>query len=174
VGGNQYCDTTLPFGFRHGSAICQRVTDAIRHILKKHGITIVNYIDDFIGIVPASRATEMFKPTRNKLESIDLALSNSKTVLPAHECNYLGININTSTFTLAIPREKLKNIIGLCRQFYAFNKLRKQQIQSILGSLIFLHKAIIPARLFVNRVIALLKIAPDSGFIHIRTLRLRV
>jgi hypothetical protein len=36
-----------------------------------------------------------------------------------------------------------------------------------LGSLIFLHKAIVLARLFVNRVIALLKIAPESGFIYI-------
>jgi hypothetical protein len=34
-GGNQYCDTALPFGFRHGSAICQHVTDAIRYILTK-------------------------------------------------------------------------------------------------------------------------------------------
>jgi hypothetical protein len=84
---DQYCNTVLPFGFHHGSTICQCVTDAIRHILKKHGITIVNYIDDFMGIVPASHATEMFNTTRNILESISLALSNSKTVLPVHECN---------------------------------------------------------------------------------------
>jgi hypothetical protein len=105
-GGNQYCDTALPFVFRHGSAICQWVTDAIRYILKKRGITIVNYIDDFIGIVPESHAFEMFDITRNILNSIGLALSDSKTILPAHECNCLGIIINTSSFTLAIPKEK--------------------------------------------------------------------
>jgi hypothetical protein len=27
--GNVYLNTVLPFGFRHGSAICQRITDAV-------------------------------------------------------------------------------------------------------------------------------------------------
>jgi hypothetical protein len=36
-----------------------------------------------------------------------------------------------------------------------------------LGSLIYINKAISPARLFVNRIIALLKIAPESGFVYI-------
>jgi hypothetical protein len=31
--GIHYVDTTVPFGWRHGSAACQRITDAIRHIL---------------------------------------------------------------------------------------------------------------------------------------------
>jgi hypothetical protein len=75
--------------------------------------------------------------------------------------------INTRDFTLAIPDQKLKNIINMCKQFQKFKKLRKQQIQSILGSLIYVHKAIKPARLFVNRVIGLLRVAPPVGFVHI-------
>jgi hypothetical protein len=103
-GGKQYCDTALSFGFRHGSAICQRVTDVIRYILKKRGITIVNYIDDFIAIVPESHASKMFDITRNVLNSIGLALSDNKTISTVHECNCLGIIINTNSFMLAIPK----------------------------------------------------------------------
>jgi hypothetical protein len=33
--------------------------------------------------------------------------------------------------------------------------------------LIYLHKAIKPARLFVNRIIGLLRIVPNNGFVHV-------
>jgi hypothetical protein len=55
----------------------------------------------------------------------------------------------------------------MCKAFSKFKKITKQQIQSILGSLIYINKAISPARLFVNRIIGLLKIAPDQGFVHV-------
>jgi hypothetical protein len=54
--GNIYLNTVLPFGFRHGSAICQRITDAVRYILSRRNITLVNYIDDFIAVVPVQCA----------------------------------------------------------------------------------------------------------------------
>jgi hypothetical protein len=62
--GNCYLNTVLPFDFRHGSAICQRITDAMRYILSKTNITLVNYIDDFIAIVPVQCADEMFEITK--------------------------------------------------------------------------------------------------------------
>jgi hypothetical protein len=55
----------------------------------------------------------------------------------------------------------------MCKAFSKFKKITKQQIQSILGSLIYNNKAISPSRLFVNRIISLLKIAPEQGFIHV-------
>jgi hypothetical protein len=143
--GNNYIDTALPFGFRHRSAICQRITDAVQFILEKHDIKVVNYIDDFIAIVPASEAFKAFEITKSILLNIGLVLSDSKTIKPAYQCNCLGIVIDTLEFSLSIRDDKLKSILGICKQFQRFNKLRKQQIQSILGLLIFLHKAIKPA-----------------------------
>jgi hypothetical protein len=164
---NKFVDTALPFGYRHGSALCQRITDAVRYILNKLGVQVINYIDDFIGVVPTRDATRLFNITHEVLLKIGLVISESKTVVPAKQCTCLGININTEQFTLSIPKNKLAAIINICTQFLKFNKLLKKQIQSILGSLVFIHKAIKPARLFVNRIIALLRIAPHSGFIHI-------
>ena len=44
-----YIDTCLPFGFRHGSAIIQCVSNAIRYMMVNRGCHVTNYIDDIIG-----------------------------------------------------------------------------------------------------------------------------
>jgi hypothetical protein len=128
---------------------------------------VVNYIDDFIAVVRVAQVLELFEITKYILLQIGLVLSDSKSIKPAYQCNCLGIIINTLDFILSIPGDKLKSIIGICRQFQKLKKLRKQQIQSIFGLLIYLHKAIKPAHLFVNRVIALLRVAAQSGFVHV-------
>jgi hypothetical protein len=166
-GGKTYFDTAVPFGWRHGSAACQRITDAIRYILYKYGIITINYIDDFMGIVPAYDADRAFQLTSYILNEVGLITSVEKTVYPTYVTTCLGIVINTRLHTLSIPIDKLKTIIALCKRYINSSKITKNQIQSLLGSLIYMHKAIIPARLFVNRIIVLLKSAPDKGYIKI-------
>jgi hypothetical protein len=165
--GKTYFDTAVPFGWRHGSAACQRITDAIRHILYKYGVITVNYIDNFMGIVPIHDADRAFQLTAFILREVGLVTSIEKTVYPTHRTTCLGIVVDTQLFTLSIPLDKLKNIIVMCRRYINSNKISKNQIQSLLGSLIYMHKAILPTRSFVNRIIALLKTAPDKGYIKI-------
>ena len=55
-----FIDLSVPFGYKHGSALCQRVTDAIRYIMHSHGYYIFNYIDDLIGCDHPSIAKEGF------------------------------------------------------------------------------------------------------------------
>ena len=47
---NKYLlDRSVAFGFRHGSLIFQRCTDAIRHIMTQNGFpNLFNYIDNLI------------------------------------------------------------------------------------------------------------------------------
>jgi hypothetical protein len=161
--GITYFDTAVPFGWRHGSAACQRITDAIRFILNKYGIITVNYIDDFMCIVPAHDALRAFQLVNFIITEVGLVTSHEKTVYPSHITTCLGIIINTKNFTLSIPKDKLKAIVQMCKRYISYNKINKHQIQSLLGNLIYIHKAITPARLFVNRVIALLKVVPDTG-----------
>ena len=43
-----FIDTCLPFGSRHGSQIFQRLSDAVRYIMRRHRYDIISYIDDFL------------------------------------------------------------------------------------------------------------------------------
>jgi hypothetical protein len=74
--GIMYFNTAVPFGWRHGSAACQRITDAIRFILKKYGIITVNYIDDFMCIVPAHDALRAFQLVSFVITEVGLVTSH--------------------------------------------------------------------------------------------------
>jgi hypothetical protein len=69
----------------------------------------------------------------------------------------LGISFNIQIGTLQIPHTKLQEVLSLCKIYISKSKITKTQLQALLGSLMFLHKAIKPARLFVNRILALLR-----------------
>jgi hypothetical protein len=155
--GAYYVDTAVPFGYRHGTQACMRVTDAIRFILARMGVLVLNYIDDIIGIAPDDVADIHFKITLNLLNNLGFLISSSKTVLPTSVATCLGIVFNIRLGVLQIPQLKLQEIISLCNHYFIKKFITKNQLQALIGSLIFLHKAIKPARTFVNRILAFLR-----------------
>ena len=64
---NYFQDTCLPFGFRHGSRIFQRISDAIHFILKSRGYGIINYIDDIFRFGTVSTAKPSFRTLQELL-----------------------------------------------------------------------------------------------------------
>ena len=48
--GMYYLDPSVTFGWTHGSAAFQMVSDAVTHILKASGCCIFPYIDDYIRV----------------------------------------------------------------------------------------------------------------------------
>jgi hypothetical protein len=71
---------------------------------------------------------------------------------------------------ITIPNQKLEETVSFCK-FYFFKRfITKNQLQVLSGHLIFLHKAVKPARVFVICILALLrkmgnatKVAIDEG-----------
>jgi hypothetical protein len=63
--GGYYVDTSVPFGYRHGTSACVQVTDLIHYILSCMGILVLNHIDDIIGIAPDDVADSHFQLTIN-------------------------------------------------------------------------------------------------------------
>jgi hypothetical protein len=78
-GGSYYVDTSVPFGYRHGTQACVCVTDIIRYILSRMGIFVLNYIDDIIGIAPNHIADTHFQLTLGTILHLCLSgVRNSK------------------------------------------------------------------------------------------------
>jgi hypothetical protein len=157
VEGQFFLDTSLPFGWRSGTLACQRVTDCVRYILASKGVVVANYIDDFIGICPESVAEHQFLVTLNLLKELNLTVSKDKTIKPDCRVTCLGIDIDCKEGRLYIPKIKLDDIIRVCGEYMNKHVITRTQIQSLIGSLIFMHKAIKPARIFINRILALLR-----------------
>jgi hypothetical protein len=93
-GGSYYVDTSVPFGYHHGTQACVRVTDLICYILSRMGIFVLNYIDDIIGIAPDHIADTHFQLTVGTLLKLGFNLKNSKTVAPTSGAIFLGIYFN--------------------------------------------------------------------------------
>jgi hypothetical protein len=121
------------------------------------GILVLNYIDDIIGIAPADVADSHFSKTISTLNSLGFVLNNSKTVPPTSVAVCLGITFNIKIGVLQIPLPKLQEVLSLCTFYLSQSKITKTNLQALIGSLMFLHKAIKPARLFVNRILTLLR-----------------
>ena len=70
---NYFLDCSVPFGFKHGSSIFQRLSDSVRFIMAQEGHNIWNYIDDFcVSPCPLKSITPMSDCKNYWLSSVSL------------------------------------------------------------------------------------------------------
>ena len=77
-----FIDTCLPFGFRHGSAMFQLLSDSIRYMMLSRGHHVTNYIDDIIGQATRSQAEPSFNTLYDLLGELGLDISRTKLAIP--------------------------------------------------------------------------------------------
>ena len=158
-----FLDGSLPFGFRLGSGFFERCSDAIRFIMKQHNHNaLLNYIDDLIYIGLPSKIHQSYKFLLSLLQDLGLEVSDSKLVPPSTCVTCLGIQVDTVNKTLSIPQEKLQEIKTVCKAWTHKKVVTKQQYQSLLGSLLYITKCIKPARIFLNRMLQVLRAHHNS------------
>ena len=162
-----YVDVTLPFGFRHGSVFFQRCMDAVRYIMKEHFNypNLYNYIDDLIYIGLPGHIHDSYNALTVLLGELGLDISLSKLVAPTTVATCLGIEVDTVNRILRIPDEKLAEIRHMAQSYAKKNKVTKTQLQSLLGSLLYITKCIKPARYFLNRMLHLLRASHETTHI---------
>ena len=86
-----YHDSCLPFGFKCGSGIFQRMSDAVRYIRSKLGHQATNYIYDIIGHSISSQATESVQTLHKLLSVLGFDISTKKIVTPSTRVTCLGV-----------------------------------------------------------------------------------
>ena len=155
-----YVDMCVPFGTHHRSKIfLQHLSDGVRYIMHQKGFTIIDYIDDYMGMGIPSVASTSYVALINLMVRLGLTISQSKLVPPAMQVTCLGILIDTVCGTIAIPPEKLHDVTQTVHHWLSKDVVSKRQLQSILGLLLYIHKCVKPARVFLNRMLELLRSA---------------
>ena len=152
-----YNDSCLPFGFRHGSALFQRLSNAVRFIMAQKGFSVTNYIDDIIGHSVISKSDESFHTLRALLLELGFDISEKKVVQPATRVTCLGVDIDTEQFTVSIPPEKVAEILKECSAWAKKQECTKRELQSLLGKLLYITKCVRISRPFLNRMLDLLR-----------------
>ena len=154
---NLYIDICLLFGFRHGSALCQRLSDAVRFIMAQKGFSVTNYIDDIIGHLVMSKFKASFDALTALLLELGFDISKKKVVQPATRVTCLGVDIDTVEFTVSIPPDNVSEILSECQLWADRNEYTKKQLQSLLGKLLYVTKCVRISRPFLNCMLDLLR-----------------
>ena len=154
------------FWTKSGASAYQSVTDCVTHLLADAGYWTCSYLDDIIGVAPAQSANNAFLALKNLISSLGLPINQEKVSTPVTRLTCLGIDIDAKSGMLRIPKDKLQQIKSICQHWTTKGSATKQQLQSLVGHLIYLHKCITPARLFVNRVLTTLRNRNKSPNVH--------
>ena len=103
------------------------------------------------------------------MSELSLSVSAKKLVPPSTRVTCLGIVVDTMEFTVSIPVEKFQVVKTLCHQWSTKQTCTKRELQSLLGSLLYVAKCIKYARYFLNRMLSLLRTNSHAKFIKITT-----
>ena len=101
------------------------------------------------------------------LHELGLTVSVKKNVLPSQQVVCLGVLIDTNLFTMSVPSDKLQEIINLLDTWGHKQKCFKRELQSLLGSLLYISKCVRYARFFLNRLLDMLRQHKDSKIINL-------
>ena len=133
---------------------------------------LFNYIDDLIYTGLPSDIHSSFHFLKDLLGELGLDISLKKLVPPSASVVCLGILVDSVSKTVSIPTDKLHEIIQLCSQWSTKTYCRKQALQSLLGSLLYVTRCVKHSRYFLNRMLQMFRdnvqnrckilITPDS------------
>ena len=156
--GMFYYDRCLPMGCSVSCALFEKFSTFLEHYVKRMAGTslVTHYLDDFLFVGPSpATCLQLLTCFQSLCSTLGVPLAPEKTVGPAQVLTYLGLDINTVDRTVCIPADKVQATSRLIEQALDKQKISLQNIQSIVGSLNFLCRAIPSGRAFLRRLITL-------------------
>lgn len=148
---------TLPQGAALSPAVFEVFSTfvqwAVINSSQSHLTSVDHYLDDFwfAGRKDSSDCLELMDTFDFVCKDIGIPINHDKTEGPTTRLTYLGIEIDSERGELKIPAEKILKISQLLEQVLNHKKLRLKKLQSIVGLLNFICKAIPSGRAFNRR-----------------------
>lgn len=157
-GGKLYIDTVMPFGARNSSMYMQKIASFVVRYLASIGIETFMFLDDMVLVIKQhQRPHELFAHVLQVFRNMGLPIAYNKLQSPTLTIKYLGICIDLVYRQITIPQVKVEDFLGILADIARNEVITKTQLQSIVGKINFMGKAVKPARLFMSRVLATLR-----------------
>lgn len=173
-----FVDKALPMGASCSPALFETFSTFLEWAIKRAAASdkVTHYMDDMfmVGIADESSPSScarLVSCTDKVCDDLGVPLEPDKAVGPASKITYLGLEIDSVKQVVAVPQDKLKAIRGKVEGALALTTITLRELQSVIGSLSFICKAVPPGRAFLRRLIDLtcgakkpwLKIRLSSG-----------
>ena len=152
------------WGTRHAGYSGQRVATAILHIFKKLGLkkfqemyNAMVYMDDYGGCECGEKAFTAFEDLGKLLADLGIQESKKKAFPPSTKMTFLGVEFDSIDMAMRVNDTKRLEITALAKTWSRRTVATKEELQSILGKLIWISKVVRYSRVFVSRIIAAIR-----------------
>ena len=142
-----YVDLYLPFGLRSSPFLFNQISEALEWILKhNYGLgNVIHILDDFFIAEPSKVAClERFSTLLKVFMSLRVPTVASKTLGPSQVLEFMGIVLDSTHMEARLPEDKLARIKQLLDSFSARRSARLVDLQSLIGTLQFACKVVVP------------------------------
>ena len=156
---NLYIDTALPFGLRLAPQIFTALADAIEWIARKNGVQfVIHYLDDFllIGAPDSQQCSESMTALLRTLNHPGVPVAWDKLEGPTPRLTFLGFELDSITWEICLPREKLKELQDLVKGWLDRSSCKRRELESLVGRLAHASWVIKPGKTFMRRLFELL------------------
>lgn len=158
VDAGTYIDLCPSFGCRSSSGACQRVSAAVCYIMANRGFQILAFLDDFAGCEDSpERATQAYQSFTEITDALGLQLAHDKCQPPSTHMQWLGYDVDSQNMSIAIPHDRLKQVLDECKNWTTKTRASRSSIQSLVGKLVHLANCVRHARKFTARILATLR-----------------
>lgn len=159
-----YLDLCPSFGCRSSSSSCQRMAMALCYLMASKGWSVLAFLDDFAGIEDSeTKAKSAYEDFLLLTHELGVDLATNKCAPPSKKLQWLGYDIDVMKMTVAIPDEKLCQVLDECNLWLTKTRVSKTMIQSIVGKLLHLAQCVKSARKFTTRILAKLRYMAEKG-----------
>jgi hypothetical protein len=157
--GHMYVNRSLPFGLRSAPKTFTAFSDMLAWAVHCQGVqNILHYLDDFllIGSPSSSEAAHALETTMAFFTKAGIAVAAHKTEEPSTCLSFLGILIDTHSFQLRLPVDKVGRLRTLLSVWSSRRSCTRRELESFAGHLA--HAAVVarPGRIFVRSLFSLL------------------
>ena len=121
-----FINCSVAFGHRGGALGCCCFTNSLHFIHTLLGFHLITYIDDMMSGELPENAERSCHSLVTLLSDLSVPISRGKLTPPTTKMVCLGIEIDSVKQTLAIPSEKIHNILNECRFVLSKNVISKK------------------------------------------------
>ncbi|KAM9972551.1 hypothetical protein ACTFIR_011918 [Dictyostelium discoideum] len=151
--GSHYRWKTMPFGLSTAPRIFTMLLRPVLRMLRDINVSVIAYLDDLL-IVGSTKeeCLSNLKKTMDLLVKLGFKLNLEKSVLePTQSITFLGLQIDSVSMKLLVPKEKKKSVIKEIRNFLKLDCCSPRKLAGLKGKLIALKDSVIPFRLYTRQ-----------------------
>ncbi len=160
VGDQYFVDKALPMGASCSPAHFERFSTFLEWVTieRSQSSRMCHYMDDMFFAGPKGETgpqscSTLLETFQEVCKEFGVPLAADKTVGPTSTITFLGLQIDSEKQIISIPSAKLDTVKEKVERALSARKITLKDLQSLIGSLSFICRAISPGRAFLRRLI---------------------